>query len=117
MFPIHNRIVVYYEWETFFLPLIFFYSLLRVVLTLSAVMLTLYVIVSFSPCFTQCIFTETLPVATLEALSTKRSALLSHGEYMGRAKLAETVLRNLRCVQLGSFMDTCQRDLVQGAYL
>jgi len=37
------------------------------------------------------------------AYRLKRSALLSHGEYMGRAKLAETVLRNLRCVQLVQF--------------
>ena len=33
-------------------------------------MLTLYVIVSFSPCFTQCGFPETLPVTSLKALST-----------------------------------------------
>ena len=47
----------------------------------------------------------------------KRSDLLSHGEYMGRSAQEETVLHNLRCVQIASCVDTCQRDLVQGAYL
>ncbi len=34
---------------------------------------------------------------------------------MGRAAQEETVIRNLRCVQLASCVDICQRDLVQGA--
>ena len=51
------------------------------------------------------------------ALHWKQCASPSHGENMGRAAQEETVLRNLKCVQLKSRVGICQRDLVQGAYL
>ena len=104
-------------------------SLDRWRITLSAVMLTLCVIVSFSPCQTQGPLGNRPgwmegslgngpSIHHAESVWRWRwSALLCHGECMGWATQGGTAQRNLKCVQLRSRVGICQLDRVQGAHL
>jgi hypothetical protein len=52
---------------------VYYSSLNRWRITIGTVMLTLNVIVSFSPCFTKCSLPETLPVATLKVICIRNN--------------------------------------------
>ncbi len=52
---------------------VYYSSLNRRCITLGAVTLALYVIVSFSPCFTECSLPGTLPVVSLKAICIRNN--------------------------------------------